>query len=108
MALVTQTNTLLTPVVGLLLCAPKYLAGPMTLGEVVPAAAAFTIVLGAFNWITDSYARLAEWTASANRVASLLLALDQIDGPKPPANLSMIAAIDKGESAVQRTPAVPD
>jgi putative ATP-binding cassette transporter len=69
-------------VIGLLLCTPKYISGTMTLGEVVQAAAAFVIVQGAFNWITDSYGRLAEWTASANRVASLLLALDQIDWPE--------------------------
>ena len=56
----------------------------MTLGEVVQAAAAFVMVQGAFNWITDSYGRLAEWTSSANRVASLLLALDQIDRPERP------------------------
>ena len=82
MTLVSQSNTLLTPVVGLLLCTPKYLVGAMTLGEVVQAAAAFAIVQGAFSWITDSYGRLAEWTSSANRVASLLLALDQIDNPE--------------------------
>ena len=82
MTLVSHTNVLLTPVIGLLLCAPKYLAGTMTLGEVVQAAAAFAMVHGAFNWITDSYGRLAEWASSANRVASLLLALDQIDRPE--------------------------
>ncbi|MFG1203118.1 SbmA/BacA-like family transporter [Xanthobacter aminoxidans] len=79
MTLVSQTNLLLTPVIGLLLCMPKYLVGLMSLGEAVQAAAAFTIVQGAFNWITDSYARLAEWRSSANRVASLLLALDKVD-----------------------------
>jgi putative ATP-binding cassette transporter len=76
----TCSSLLITPVVGLLLCTPKYLAGTMTLGEVVQAAAAFVVVQGAFSWFTDNYARLAEWAASANRVASLLLALDQIEG----------------------------
>lgn len=76
---ITYTSLLVTPVIGLLLCTPKYLAGTMTLGEVVQAAAAFVVVQGAFSWFTDNYARLAEWASSANRVASLLLALDQID-----------------------------
>jgi putative ATP-binding cassette transporter len=76
---VSHSNSLLTPVVGLLLCMPKYVDGTMLLGEVTQAAAAFVVVQGACNWFTDSYARLAEWAASANRVASLLLALDQID-----------------------------
>lgn len=51
----------------------------MLLGEVVQAAAAFVVVQGACNWFTDNYTRLTDWTASANRVASLLLALDRID-----------------------------
>lgn len=84
MTLVTHTTLLLTPFIGLLLCTPKYIMGTMTLGEVVQAAAAFVVVQGAFNWINDSYGRIAEWAASANRVASLLLALDQIDGPSSP------------------------
>jgi putative ATP-binding cassette transporter len=79
LTLITYTSLLITPVVGLLLCTPKYLPGTMTLGEVVQAAAAFVVVQGAFSWFTDNYARLAEWAASANRVASLLLALDLID-----------------------------
>jgi vitamin B12/bleomycin/antimicrobial peptide transport system ATP-binding/permease protein len=79
LTLITYTSLLVTPVVGLLLCIPKYLAGAMALGEVVQAAAAFVVVQGAFSWFTDNYARLAEWAASANRVASLFLALHQID-----------------------------
>ena len=94
MTLVSHTNVLLTPVVGLLLCTPKYIAGTMTLGEVVQAAAAFALVQGAFNWIADSYVRLAEWASSANRVASLLLALDQIDGPEHLTNDGLKAGIE--------------
>jgi putative ATP-binding cassette transporter len=66
--------------IALLLCTPKYIDGMMTLGEVVQAAAAFVVVQSAFSWVTDSYGRIAEWLASANRVASLLLALDEIGG----------------------------
>lgn len=84
MTLITHTNSLLTPLMALLLCAPKYIMGSMTLGEVAQAAAAFVVVQSAFNWITDSYGRIAEWAASANRVSSLLLALDQIDSQKGP------------------------
>jgi len=82
MTLVTYTSLLVTPVLGLLLCIPKYLAETMTLGEVVQASAAFVVVQGAFGWFTDNYANLAGWAASANRVASLLLALDEVDQAK--------------------------
>ncbi|WP_228747889.1 SbmA/BacA-like family transporter [Bradyrhizobium sp. BR 10289] len=81
LTVITHTNSLLTPVIGLLLCTPKYVAGTMLLGEVVQAAAAFVVVQNACSWFTDNYPRLAEWAASANRVASLLLALDKIDNP---------------------------
>jgi len=84
MTLVTHTNFLLTPLIALLLCTPKYIEGMMTHGEVVQAAAAFVVVQVSFNWVTDNYGRIAEWAASANRVASLLLALDQIDGQTSP------------------------
>jgi putative ATP-binding cassette transporter len=49
--------------IALLLCTPKYIEGAMTRGEVVQAAAAFVVVQGAFNWVTDSYGRIAEWAA---------------------------------------------
>jgi vitamin B12/bleomycin/antimicrobial peptide transport system ATP-binding/permease protein len=87
LTVITYSSLLITPVVGLLLCTPKYLEGAMTLGEVVQAAAAFVMVQGAFNWFIDNYARLAEWASSANRVASLLLALDQVDQLSDPRTL---------------------
>jgi len=83
MTLVTYTSLLVTPVIGLLLCLPKYLADTMTLGEVIQASAAFVLVQTAFNWFTDNYAKLADWAASANRVASLLLALDADAASRP-------------------------
>jgi len=75
---VTHTNSLLTPVVGLILCVPKYLSGEMSLGEVTQAAAAFATVQSALNWFVDNYQRMADWRSAANRVAALLLALDEL------------------------------
>ncbi|MGX1352027.1 putative ATP-binding cassette transporter [Bradyrhizobium elkanii] len=77
--LVSQGNTLLAPVVGLVLCSPKFLAGTMTLGELTQAAAAFTLVQSSFNWLVDNYGRLADWVSSLERVGRLLLALDELD-----------------------------
>ena len=77
--LVSQGNTLLAPIVGLVLCSPKFLAGTMTLGELTQAAAAFTLVQGSFNWLVDNYSRLADWVSSLERVGRLLLSLDQVD-----------------------------
>ena len=51
----------------------------MTLGEVMQASSAFVIVQVAFNWLVDNYPRLADWTASARRLGSLLVSLDRLD-----------------------------
>jgi putative ATP-binding cassette transporter len=51
----------------------------MSLGEVMQAASAFVIVQTAFSWIVDNYPRFADWTASARRLASLLVSLDALD-----------------------------
>ena len=76
---VSQTSQTFVPVVPLILCAPKYLAGEMSLGQVMQAASAFVTVQIAFNWLVDNYPRLADWTASARRVASLLVSLERLD-----------------------------
>jgi len=77
---VSHTNFLCSPVVAWFLCAPKYLAGAMSLGELTQAAAGFVTVLGAFNWLVDNFQRVADWRSSVDRVATLLLALDRVDG----------------------------
>ena len=77
--LVSHANFLFAPVVAWFLCAPKYLAGSMTLGELTQAAAAFVVVQGAFNWLVDNYQRVADWRSSVHRVATLLLALDELE-----------------------------
>lgn len=77
--LVSHGNFLFAPVVAWMLCAPKYLSGAMSLGELTQAAAAFVVVQGAFNWFVDNYQRLADWRSSAHRVATLLLALDELE-----------------------------
>jgi putative ATP-binding cassette transporter len=76
---VAHGNSLAAPIVGWFLCAPKYLAGTMSLGEAAQAVAAFVTVQAALNWLVDNYGALAECLSSVNRVASLLLALDEID-----------------------------
>ena len=77
---ISHGNTLLAPIIGLILCAPNYVMGTVSLGEVTQAAAAFVAVQGAFNWLVDNYPRLAEWMSSAYRVGILLEAFDRLDG----------------------------
>jgi vitamin B12/bleomycin/antimicrobial peptide transport system ATP-binding/permease protein len=77
--LVSHSSNGVAPIIPILLCAPKYVAGTMTLGEVMQAASAFLIVQVAFNWLVENYPRLADWTASASRLASLLVSLDRLE-----------------------------
>ena len=77
--IVSQGSSLIAPVIPILLCAPKFLEGSMTLGQVMQAASAFTIVQSAFGWLVDNYPRLAEWNAGARRIASLMMSLDGLE-----------------------------
>jgi putative ATP-binding cassette transporter len=77
--LVSTGNILVAPVIGWVLCAPKYLEGTMSLGEVAQAVAAFVMVQSALNWLVDNYPGLAECMSSVNRVAALLQALDKTE-----------------------------
>jgi putative ATP-binding cassette transporter len=78
-AIVSYTSGGLAPIIPILLCAPKYVAGTMTLGEVMQAASAFYTVQAAFSWLVENYPRLADWTASARRLSSLLVSLDRLE-----------------------------
>lgn len=78
--IVSQTSGYVAWILPIILCAPKFLDGSMSLGQVMQAASAFTTVQFAFNWLVDNYPRLSEWSASASRVASLLRSLDSLDG----------------------------
>jgi putative ATP-binding cassette transporter len=94
--IVSQTSGYIAPVLPILLCAPKFLAGSMTLGEVMQAASAFTIVQGAFNWLVDNYPRLADWTASARRVSSFMVSLDALERAE---NGEGVERIERGDLA---------
>lgn len=78
-ALVLNTNGALFPIVPLLLIAPKYLSGEVTLGAVMQVVAAFSAVQAALIWFVDNIVRLAEWFASVARVDELQEALEALD-----------------------------
>jgi putative ATP-binding cassette transporter len=94
-ALVSQGSSLFAPVVPVLLCAPKFLEGSMTLGQVMQAASAFAIVQGAFGWLVDNYPRLADWNASARRIASLMMSLDGLERAE---QSDALGRINRGET----------
>ena len=87
---VSNGNALLAPVVPLVLCAPKYIAGTMTLGEMTQVAAAFVQVQSSLNWLVDNYPRLSDWLASVRRVGSLLASIDHLAAVGKPGETAAI------------------
>ena len=100
---VSYTNFVVAPVIPLILCAPKYLAGTMSLGEVMQAATAFVTVQQSFNWLVENYPKMADWTASINRVASLLVSLDSLERAERP---QAHGRIGRSETDVPGAPAL--
>jgi vitamin B12/bleomycin/antimicrobial peptide transport system ATP-binding/permease protein len=90
-AIVLNTNGALFPIVPLLLIAPKYLSGEITLGAVMQVVAAFSAVQAALIWFVDNFVRLAEWFASVTRVDELAEALEALD----------IGTIMEGETQIE-------
>ncbi len=52
----------------ILVAAPRYFSGAIQLGTLMQIASAFGRVQDALSWFVDSYANLAEWKASMDRV----------------------------------------
>lgn len=57
--------------------APRYFSGDIQLGGLMQTASAFGSVQGALSWIIDVYSRLAEWTATIDRLTGLQAAIAQ-------------------------------
>ena len=98
---VSQTSSYFAAVVPILLCAPKYLAGDMTLGQVMQAASAFVIVQTAFGWLVDNYPRFASWSANARRVASLLASLEALERAEKSGGITLINRGHHDETALR-------
>ena len=99
--IVSQGSSLIAPVIPLILCAPKFLDGTMSLGVVMQAASAFTIVQAAFSWLVDNYPRLADWNASARRIASLMVSLDALEKAETGDGFNRIARGETTDAAMK-------
>ncbi|HEY0299947.1 MAG TPA: ABC transporter ATP-binding protein/permease, partial [Rhizomicrobium sp.] len=99
--IVSQGSSLIAPVIPLILCAPKFLDGSMSLGQVMQAASAFTIVQAAFSWLVDNYPRLADWNASARRIAALMVSLDALEKAETGDGFNRIARGETTDAAMK-------
>ena len=64
-------------VIPIVIAAPLYIAGSITLGVLMQIRTVFTQVEAAFAWFATAYPQLAVWVASVNRVIVLDRAIEQ-------------------------------
>ncbi|WP_448873638.1 ABC transporter ATP-binding protein/permease [Desulfobulbus propionicus] len=63
----------------ILVVAPRYILGRITLGDLMQSAQAFQHMTGALSWPVNNLGGIAEWRASVERVLGLLKTLDNVD-----------------------------
>lgn len=63
----------------ILVVAPRYILGKLTLGDLMQSAQAFQHMTGALSWPVNNVGAIAEWRASVERVLGLLRVLDTVD-----------------------------
>ena len=69
----------LLPVFPLLVAAPQYIAGAMSLGALMQAAQAFQRLTSALSWPVDNVGEIANWRTSTGRVLSLDQAIERLE-----------------------------
>jgi vitamin B12/bleomycin/antimicrobial peptide transport system ATP-binding/permease protein len=69
----------LATVFPILVAAPRYFAGAISLGGLTQTALAFGQVQSSLSWFVDVYPRIAQWTASVNRLTSFHGELDRAE-----------------------------
>jgi putative ATP-binding cassette transporter len=75
---ITSGTGWLSLVVPILVAAPAYFGGALTIGGLIMVAGAFAQVQGAMRWFVDNFSRLADWRAAVHRVARFREALDHL------------------------------
>ncbi|MGJ0428494.1 ABC transporter ATP-binding protein/permease [Methylobacter sp.] len=77
--LFTSGYSVLSTAVPVLVSAPRYIWGTITLGALMQSAQSFQHVASALSWPVDNMALVAQWRASVERVLSLIQALDELE-----------------------------
>ncbi len=63
----------------ILVSAPRFILGTISLGALMQSAQAFQQMVAALSWPVDNMGKVAEWRASVERVLGLSKALDQLE-----------------------------
>ena len=88
LTLINSVYAQIAVVLPLALAAPRYFAGAFSFGVLMQVSRAFGTVSEAMSWFISSYATLAEWRATVNRLGEFKGPLDApSSGPQPTGNL---------------------
>jgi putative ATP-binding cassette transporter len=98
--LFTASWSVLSQVFPVLVAAPRYIAGAITLGILMQTAQAFQQMVGALSWPIDNFAKAAEWRASAERVQGLHAALGSLTQQVLPSDRSTFSRVRNPEAAL--------
>ncbi len=75
----TSGYSVLSTAFPVIVSAPRYILGSITLGALMQSAQAFQQMASALSWPVDNMAAFAQWRASAERVLGLIKALEDLD-----------------------------
>lgn len=95
MMLFSATYSVLSAAFPILVAAPRYIAGTISLGVLMQTSQAFQQTVGALSWPIDNLARAAEWRASVERVLNLHDALGRLDRD--------ICGVEENHIAIERS-----
>ena len=77
--LFTSGYSILSMAFPILLSAPRFIMGSITLGALMQSAQAFQQLTSALSWPVDNMAGVAQWRASVERVLNLVQALEDLE-----------------------------
>lgn len=77
--MLTSGYSVLSMAFPILVSAPRYILGSISLGALMQSAQAFQQTAGALSWPVDNMARVAEWRASVERVLGLVNGLGRLE-----------------------------
>ncbi len=83
----------------ILVAAPRYIVGAMTLGSLMQSVQAFQQMVNALSWPANNMAQIAGWRTSVERVLGLVKALDELDHDISCLELNQICS-DEGKKGV--------
>lgn len=99
---ITSGYSWLAIVVPVIVAAPGYFAGHLTLGGLMMVVGAFAHVQNALRWFVDNFARIADWRAALGRVAAFYEALDGADAVEEDTERLELASHPRGCLAFER------